>query len=76
MRLVTVLLVGLGLTAFSPFTLAQTSPAPPTAAAPRAPAFDDATYIALAEALASPLVTCDGPLGTAPGHRVRVEVIR
>ncbi len=36
----------------------------------------DATYIALAEALASPLVTCDGPLGTAPGHRVRVDVIR
>ena len=41
MRLVTALLVGLGLTAFSPFTLAQTSPAPPTAAAPRAPAFED-----------------------------------
>jgi predicted nucleic acid-binding protein len=36
----------------------------------------DAMYIALAEAIASPLVTCDGPLGTTPGHTVRVEVIR
>ena len=36
----------------------------------------DAMYVALAEALASPLVTCDGPLGSAPGHTVRVEVIR
>ena len=36
----------------------------------------DATYIALGEAIASPLVTCDGPLGATPGHTVRVEVIR
>lgn len=36
----------------------------------------DAMYIALAEAIDAPLVTCDGPLGTAPGHAVRVEVIR
>jgi len=36
----------------------------------------DAMYVALAEALASPLVTCDGPLGSTPGHTVRVEVIR
>ena len=36
----------------------------------------DAVYVALAEALASPLVTCDGPLGTSPGHAARIEVIR
>lgn len=36
----------------------------------------DAVYVALAESLDSPLVTCDGPLGAAPGHTVRVEVIR
>lgn len=35
----------------------------------------DAMYIALAEALDAPLVTCDGPLGKAPGHRARIEVI-
>ena len=35
----------------------------------------DAMYIALAEAIAAPVVTCDGPLGRAPGHRARVEVI-
>jgi predicted nucleic acid-binding protein len=37
---------------------------------------DDAMYVALAEALDAPLVTCDGPLGAAPGHAARVEVIR
>ena len=36
----------------------------------------DAMYVALAEAIASPLVTCDGPLGATAGHTVRVEVIR
>jgi predicted nucleic acid-binding protein len=36
----------------------------------------DAMYIVLAEALDAPLVTCDGPLGAAPGHSARVEVIR
>jgi predicted nucleic acid-binding protein len=36
----------------------------------------DAMYLALAEALDAPLVTCDGPLGAAPGHATRVEVIR
>jgi predicted nucleic acid-binding protein len=35
----------------------------------------DAVYVALAEALDAPLVTCDGPLGAAPGHTARVEVI-
>ena len=36
----------------------------------------DAIYVALAEALSSPLVTCDSPLGTSPGHAARIEVIR
>ena len=36
----------------------------------------DAVYVALAEALDAPLVTCDGPLGAAPGHDARIEVIR
>lgn len=35
----------------------------------------DAVYVALAEALDAPMVTCDAPLGRAPGHRARVEVI-
>ena len=35
----------------------------------------DAMYIALAEALEAPIVTCDHPLGIAPGHRARIEVI-
>jgi predicted nucleic acid-binding protein len=35
----------------------------------------DAMYIALAEALDATLVTCDAPLGKAPGHRARVEVL-
>ena len=37
---------------------------------------DDAMYVALAEALDAPLVTCDSPLGATPGHAARVEVIR
>ena len=35
----------------------------------------DATYVALAEALEVPLVTCDRSIAVAPGHRARVEVI-
>ena len=35
----------------------------------------DAMYVALAEAIGASLVTCDGPLGVAPGHRARIEVI-
>ena len=35
----------------------------------------DAVYVALAEALEAPLVTCDTPLAKAPGHRARIEVI-
>ena len=35
----------------------------------------DAMYVALAEAIEAPIVTCDGPLGTTPGHRARIEVI-
>jgi predicted nucleic acid-binding protein len=36
----------------------------------------DAMYIALAEAIDAPLVTCDGPLSTTPGHAARIEVVR
>ena len=32
----------------------------------------DAAYIALAEALGAPLLTCDGAIGSMPGHRARV----
>ena len=35
----------------------------------------DAMYVALAEAIEAPIVTCDGPLGKAPGHSARIEVI-
>ena len=35
----------------------------------------DAMYIALGEALDAPIVTCDAPLGRAPGHRTHIEVI-
>ena len=35
----------------------------------------DAMYIALSEALDAPIVTCDAPLGRAPGHRTHIEVI-
>ena len=35
----------------------------------------DAMYVALAEALDAPIVTCDGPLATVPGHRARIEVV-
>jgi predicted nucleic acid-binding protein len=33
----------------------------------------DATYVAAAESLGLPLVTCDGRLARAPGHRATVE---
>lgn len=36
----------------------------------------DAMYVALAEAVEAPLVTCDGPPGAAPGHAAQIEVIR
>ena len=35
----------------------------------------DAVYVALAEALEAPIVTCDATLAKAPGHRARIEVI-
>ena len=35
----------------------------------------DAIYVALAEAIEAPLVTCDGPLARALGHRASIEVI-
>ncbi len=35
----------------------------------------DAAYIALAEGLAAPLLTCDEKLSRAPGHRARIELI-
>lgn len=34
----------------------------------------DATFVALAEALDVPLVTCDARLAAAPGSRARIEV--
>jgi predicted nucleic acid-binding protein len=36
----------------------------------------DAMYVALAEALDAPMVTCDAPLARAAGHRAHIEVIR
>ena len=36
----------------------------------------DATYVALAEALAVPLVTADGRLARAPGPRCTITVVR
>jgi predicted nucleic acid-binding protein len=36
----------------------------------------DAMYIALAEALDAPMVTCDTPLGRSSGHRAHIEVIQ
>jgi predicted nucleic acid-binding protein len=35
----------------------------------------DAMYVALAEALDAPIITCDAPLAKAPGHRARIEAI-
>jgi predicted nucleic acid-binding protein len=36
----------------------------------------DAMYLALAESLDATVVTCDGPLGGAPGHSARIDLIR
>jgi predicted nucleic acid-binding protein len=36
----------------------------------------DAAYIALAEALDAPPVTCDSPLAASPGHAALIEAIR
>ena len=35
----------------------------------------DAVYVALAEALAVPLITCDARLASAPGHSAVIELI-
>jgi predicted nucleic acid-binding protein len=35
----------------------------------------DAMYVALAEAIDAPLVTCDRPLASTTGHRATIEVI-
>jgi len=35
----------------------------------------DAAYVALAELLNVPLVTCDEKLASAPGHRAEIELI-
>ena len=35
----------------------------------------DAIYVALAEALDAPMVTCDAALSRVPGRRARIEVI-
>jgi predicted nucleic acid-binding protein len=35
----------------------------------------DAAYVALAEALGFPLVTCDANIAGAPGHSAQVEVV-
>lgn len=35
----------------------------------------DGMYLALAEALNAPLVTCDRKMASAPGHHARVDVI-
>ncbi len=35
----------------------------------------DASYVALAEILAVPLVTCDARLAGAPGHRASIELV-
>jgi predicted nucleic acid-binding protein len=35
----------------------------------------DGAYVALAEALDAPVLTCDAKLGRSHGHRVRIEVV-
>ncbi len=35
----------------------------------------DGAYVALAEALDAPLLTCDAKLGRSHGHRAKVEVV-
>jgi predicted nucleic acid-binding protein len=36
----------------------------------------DAAYVALAEALDAPLLTCDGKLARSPGHRARIALVQ
>ena len=36
----------------------------------------DAAYLALAESLSAPLITCDARLAAAPGHRATIELIQ
>ena len=36
----------------------------------------DAAYLALAESLAAPLITCDARLAATPGHRATIELVR
>ena len=36
----------------------------------------DAAYLALAESLPAPLITCDSRLVAAPGHRASVELVQ
>ena len=35
----------------------------------------DAVYVALAELLDAPLLTCDGKIASAPGHHAVVEIV-
>lgn len=35
----------------------------------------DAAYVALAEALRAPLLTCDSKLAAAPGTKARIELV-
>jgi len=35
----------------------------------------DATYVALAELLSAPLLTCDRKVASAPGHHANVQVV-
>ena len=35
----------------------------------------DATYVALAEALVAPMLTCDEKLARAHGHKAKIEVV-
>jgi len=35
----------------------------------------DAVYVALAELLDAPLLTCDGRIASAPGHHANVEIV-
>lgn len=35
----------------------------------------DGVYVALAEGLAAPLITCDGRLAQSPGHEAEIELI-
>jgi predicted nucleic acid-binding protein len=35
----------------------------------------DALYVALAKSLGATLLTCDGKLASAPGHRAKIELV-